>query len=87
VPIPGIKAALPGSRHWPVSKKHPQGEEIFNALVRGIEALEKQNIIQRAYEECGFFHPEINSWALLNPSAPQPASMAPTLTSPPTTTH
>ncbi|HCS65557.1 MAG TPA: hypothetical protein DIW64_16670 [Cellvibrio sp.] len=67
VPIPGIKVALPGSRHWPVSKKHPLGEEIFNALARGITELEKKNIIQRAYEECGFFHPEVSNWKLLNP--------------------
>jgi len=67
VPIPGIKVALPGSRHWPVSKVHPQGEEIFNALVRGIAELENKNIIQRAYEECGFFHPQVKDWILLNP--------------------
>jgi hypothetical protein len=67
VPIPGIKVALPGSRHWPVSKVNPQGEEIFNALVRGIAELEKKNIIQRAYEECGFFHPQVKDWILLNP--------------------
>lgn len=67
VPIPGIKVALPGSRHWPVSKYHARGEEIFNALSRGIDELEKKNIIQRAYEECGFFHPEVSNWKLLNP--------------------
>ncbi len=67
VPIDGVKVALPGSRHWPVSKTHPLGEEIFNALTRGIEELERKNIIQRAYEECGFFHPEVKDWKLLNP--------------------
>lgn len=67
VPIPGIKVALPGSRHWPISKIHPRGEEIFTALARGIEELEKKNIIHRAYEECGFFHPEVQDWKLLNP--------------------
>lgn len=72
VPIPGIKVALPGSRHWPVSKKHPQGEEIFNALEKGIKLLEQKKIIQRAYEECGFFHPQVKNWVLLNPSTPQP---------------
>lgn len=71
VPIPGIKVALPGSRHWPISKKHPKGKAIFEALVRGIEELEKKNIIQRAYEECGFFHPDVKDWILLNPPAPQ----------------
>lgn len=72
VPIPGIKVALPGSRHWPISKKHTKGKAIFDALVRGIEELEKKNIIQRAYEECGFFHPQVKSWILLNPPVPQP---------------
>lgn len=67
VPIPGIKVALPGSRHWPISKNHPKGKAIFDALVRGIEELEKKNIIQRAYEECGFFHPQVKDWVLLNP--------------------
>lgn len=71
VPIPGVKVALPGSRHWPVSKNHPQGKEIFDALVRGIELLEQKKIIQRAYEECGFFHPQVKNWILLNPSTPQ----------------
>lgn len=67
IPIPGVKVTLPGSRHWPVSRKHPQGEEIFLALEKGIALLEQQNIIQRAYEECGFFHPQVKNWTLLNP--------------------
>ncbi len=67
VPIPGVKVALPGSRHWPVSIKHPRGKDVFDALVRGIEKLEKKKIIQRAYEECGFFHPKVKQWVLLNP--------------------
>ncbi len=68
VPIPGIKVALPGSRHWPISKKHPQSQEIFSALEKGIALLEQKNIIQRAYEECGFFHEGVKNWKLLNPS-------------------
>ncbi len=74
VPIPGVKVALPGSRHWPVSKKHPQGQEIFAALEKGIALLEQKNIIQRAYEECGFFHEGVKNWKLLNPPVKQRAS-------------
>ncbi len=74
VPIPGVKVALPGSRHWPVSKKHPQGQEIFSALEKGIALLEQKNIIQRAYEECGFFHEGVKNWKLLNPPVKQRAS-------------
>ncbi|WP_323815988.1 hypothetical protein [Cellvibrio sp. NN19] len=67
VPIPGVKVSLPGSRHWPISKKHPRGEEIYTALEKGIRLLEEKNIIQRAYEECGFFHPAVKEWKLVNP--------------------
>ncbi|PUA26771.1 MAG: hypothetical protein B0W54_23865 [Cellvibrio sp. 79] len=73
VPIPGVKVALPGSRHWPVSKKHPQSREIFSALEKGIAILEQKNIIQRAYEECGFFHEGVKNWKLLNPPKVIPA--------------
>lgn len=67
VPIPGIKVSLPGSRHWPISKKHPESAAISAALVRGIAALEANNTIQRAYEESGFFHPAVKHWTLINP--------------------
>ena len=67
VPIPGVKVSLPGSRHWPISKKHPRGEEIYTALEKGISVLQQNNVIQRAYEECGFFHPAVKEWKLLNP--------------------
>ncbi|WP_062063638.1 hypothetical protein [Cellvibrio sp. OA-2007] len=78
IPIPGVKVTLPGSRHWPVSKKHPRGQEIFTALKKGIALLEQQNTIQRAYEECGFFHPRVKEWTLLNApdNSAQPRSIS-----------
>ena len=72
VPIPGIKVALSGSRHWAISKHHPLGERIFNALQKGIQQLHTQGTIQRAYEECGFFHPAVRDWELLNPPITTP---------------
>lgn len=69
VPIEGIKIAIAGSRHWPVSKTHPLGDEFYSALVKGIEQLRRAGIIERAYRECGFFHPELAEWKLLNPSS------------------
>lgn len=70
VPIPGIKVALPGSRHWPVSKKHPRGAELIAALEKGIPLLEQRNSIRNAYEQSGFFHEGVKNWKLLNPPAP-----------------
>lgn len=69
VPIEGIKIAIAGSRHWPVSKTHPLGDEFYAALVKGIEQLRRAGTIERAYRECGFFHPELAEWKLLNPSS------------------
>lgn len=67
VPIEGIKIAISGSRHWPVSKKHPLAAEFYRALSLGVEQLRRTGTIERAYRECGFFHPELESWVLLNP--------------------
>ena len=67
VPIPGIKLCLHGSRHWPVSRQHPQGKAFFEALERGLAELEKNGTVKRAYRECGFFHPDVEQWKLLNP--------------------
>lgn len=70
VPIEGIKIAIRGSRHWPVSKKHPLGDEFYRALTKGVEQLRLSGTIERAYRECGFFHPELEHWTLLNPGVP-----------------
>lgn len=66
LPIKGIKVAIAGSRHWPISRKHPQGKAFYKALVRGLAKLEAKGTIQRAYRECGFFHPDVAQWTLLN---------------------
>lgn len=64
-PIQGTKVAISGSRHWPISQKHPDGNAFYQALERGLSQLEATGTIERAYRECGFFHPEVKSWKLL----------------------
>ncbi|MET0356602.1 MAG: hypothetical protein ABW044_07465 [Cellvibrio sp.] len=66
-PIKGVTVAISGSRHWAVSRKHPKGEAFHQALERGLEELESKGIIQQAYRECGFFHPDVAQWKLLRP--------------------
>ena len=67
VPIKGIKIAFAGSRHWSVSRKHPQGQAFYDAMERGLTYMEAHGIIQQAYLECGFFHPDVATWTVLNP--------------------
>ncbi|MDR7088242.1 hypothetical protein [Cellvibrio fibrivorans] len=67
IPIDGVKIAIQGSRHWPVSKSHPLGDEFYTALVKGVTQMRRNGTIERAYRECGFFHPDLTEWKLLNP--------------------
>ena len=69
VPIPGIKFSLLESRHFFVSKKHPQGERVFNALQKGLVELRKQGFIRKALEQAGFFNTRSDSWTMLNADA------------------
>lgn len=68
VPIEGVKIAIKGSRHWPVSKLHPLGDEFYDALAKGVVQMRNEGTIERAYRECGFFHPALEGWKLLNPA-------------------
>jgi hypothetical protein len=71
-PIQGVKILIPGSRHWPVSRKHPYGAEFHEALKKGLTILREQGTIERAYRESGFFHPEVADWLLLNKKTTTP---------------
>lgn len=68
VAIEGIKIALNDSRHFIVSKKHPQGEETFNALQKGLKILRKQGLIRKAYQQSGFFNEKTEDWLIINQS-------------------
>ena len=61
-PLQNIKVDISGSRHWPISQKHPEGKAFYEALERGLSQLEATGTIQRAYRECGFFHPDVKDW-------------------------
>ena len=65
IPIPNIKVYIEGSRHWAVSKRHPMGEQIYAALEIGLSELRKTGVIERAYEESGFFHQGIQDWKVI----------------------
>ena len=74
VAVPGVKVLLDDSRHVAVSRKHPAGEKVFNALQRGLAIMRQQGRIQRAYEESGFFNANVKDWQTLKaparPAAP-----------------
>ncbi|NTS78222.1 hypothetical protein HR060_15325 [Catenovulum sp. SM1970] len=67
IPIPNVKVALYGSRHWIVSKQHPKGEAVFKALRQGIAELLEADTINRAYQESGFYHQKTLDWPSISP--------------------
>ncbi|MBU2713222.1 hypothetical protein [Zooshikella harenae] len=65
--IPGIKIRLDGERFFVVSKKAKYDDLVFSFLQQGLDVLQKNGEIHRAYRESGFFNPVMDDWILLNP--------------------
>jgi hypothetical protein len=55
VPVEGIAVVLKDSRHFVISKLHPEGAEAFQAINKGLKILREKGTISKAYEQAGFF--------------------------------
>ena len=66
-PVPGIKIALSGTRHFWVYKDDPASSIVFEALQRGLQRLHQQGEIMRALTESGVRNATVDGWTLLNP--------------------
>lgn len=66
-PIKNIKLILVGTRHFYVSKNHPEGEAIYKALEKGLTQLKQQNRIEKAFKQSGFINEKVADWKTLNP--------------------
>ncbi|WP_193368755.1 ABC transporter substrate-binding protein [Pelagibius marinus] len=65
VPVPGIKIALPGSRHVAISKRAPHAKQIFDAVQIGLKILRDRGLIKKGYQTVGFLNPLIETWKVL----------------------
>ncbi|MBT9491582.1 MAG: ABC transporter substrate-binding protein [Paucibacter sp.] len=65
VPIPGIKIGMQGTRHYLISKMHPDSQALQAALNTGLQQLRQQGVIRKAYVQSGFFNPKVSDWLLL----------------------
>ncbi len=63
--VPGIALTFNDSRHFVVSKNHPDGQDAYLALQKGLAILSEQKRIKSAYIEAGFI-PEKGSVKVLN---------------------
>lgn len=65
-PIPNIKVVLNDSRHFAVSREHPDGEKLFNSMNFGLRLLSRQGKIKEAYTKVGTFNQRVANWRVLN---------------------
>lgn len=65
VPVPGIKIALPGSRHVAISKHVPHAKAIFDAVQIGLKIMHERGLIKKGYRTVGFFNPLTEDWHIL----------------------
>ena len=66
VPVPNVKIALHGTRHFAISKKSEHSKQILQQLNRGLYILKTQGIIKKAYKQSGFFNNKVRDWKRLN---------------------
>lgn len=67
VPVRGVMVRMDSSRHYMVSRTHPDGERVLAALNKGLDTLCKQGIIKKAMLDSGFFNPTVSNWRVIYP--------------------
>ncbi len=63
--VPGVALQFSESRHFVISKKHPEGEAAYRALEKGLAILHQQGRVLKAYQQAGFI-PLPGSVTILN---------------------
>ncbi|NQZ24689.1 MAG: hypothetical protein HRT55_00025 [Colwellia sp.] len=66
VPVKNIGVVLKDSRHFVISKKHPEGKEAYIAINKGLKILRQRGAIVKAYQQAGFFV-DRNKVKIINP--------------------
>lgn len=66
-PIPSVKIALVGSRHFFINKDSPHSRAVFEALQKGLRILRQRGEIDRALLESGVTNQAVANWIRLNP--------------------
>lgn len=65
--LPGILIGLKGTRHFMVSKLHPDGKRVFQGLEKGIKILQAQGVIKKAMDQAGVYNDQIAGWKKIYP--------------------
>ncbi|NVK31431.1 MAG: hypothetical protein HWE20_10525 [Gammaproteobacteria bacterium] len=64
-PVLGYTVSFKGSRHFAISKHHPESEGFKSALDAGLIQLKAEGRLRQIYVEAGFFNDSIFEWTNL----------------------
>lgn len=67
LPIAGLKLQFKQSRHYVISKQHPQGKAFYQRLEQGLTQMRRSAKIDKIYQETGVFNLKVRDWTLVNP--------------------
>lgn len=67
VPIPGMKVSIHDSRHFMISKTHPDGKRVYEAFERGLKILKKSGRLKKLYTDVGIYNRKVADWKIINP--------------------
>ena len=59
------KIVLDGSRHYMVSKLHPQGDRIYKALEAGVKIMKEKGVFEKALYDVGFYPEGEKDWHII----------------------
>ena len=65
-PVPGVKIALGGTRHYFICRKAPDAAKVFAALQKGLQIMRQSGEIDRILNGSGFVSKAARNWLLLN---------------------
>ncbi|WP_031481890.1 type 2 periplasmic-binding domain-containing protein [Maridesulfovibrio frigidus] len=71
-PLPNVKVVFPHSRHFMVSKKHPQGKIVFEALEKGLKIMRENGTIKRALRQSYIINEKVKDWDIIYPTPSLP---------------
>lgn len=63
--VPNVALLLDDSRHFVISKKHPDGFEAYHAIQRGVAKMRSRGQIVKAYTDAGFFR-DLSEYNVIN---------------------
>ncbi len=66
VPVPGLFINTKTTRHFLISKVHPDSQTVYQSLEKGLEIMREQGLIKKYYRQVKTFPSDLPHWKIHN---------------------